>query len=85
MIKEKILKRAENKLIARILEVEGKSKKLGYSFVTREARWKVEVGHRGILFYGGTYETAGDAAVAVSELREFLHEVEQKSYQLGRD
>jgi hypothetical protein len=31
------------------------------------------------------YETAGDAAVAVSELREFLHEVERKSYQLGRD
>ena len=37
------------------------------------------------VFYGGMYETAEDAAVAVAELREFLHEVERKSYQLGRD
>lgn len=86
MIKEKILKSVENKLINKVLKnVENKPQKLGYSFVTGRAKWKVEVGYRGILFYGGEYETAGDAAVAASELREFLHEVERKSRQLGRD
>lgn len=86
MIKKEILRRVENKLIAGIMKArESGPRGLGYHFEAASAKWKVLVRFNKQKFYGGVYETAGDAAVAVSELREFLHEVERKSYQLGRD
>jgi len=86
MIKKEILKKVENKLTASILKArEPEPRGRGYHFEATSAKGKVFVRFNKQVFYGGMYETAEDAAVAVAELREFLHEVERKSYQLGRD
>ncbi len=86
MIKEKILKKVENKLITTILEDrKPEPRGLGYHFEATSAKWKVFVRFNKQAFYGGVYKTEEEAQEAVIELREFLHEVERKSYLLGRD
>lgn len=84
MIKEKILKKVENRLIAAILEDrKPEPRGLGYHFA--DAKWKVLMRFNNQVFYGGMYKTEEEAQEAVTELREFLHEVKRKSYLLGRD
>ena len=86
MIKEKILKKVENKLIAAILKGrKPEPRGLGYQFEAKSAKWKVLMRFNTQVFYGGLYKTEEEAQEAVTELREFLHEVKRKSYLLGRD